>query len=206
MSSALEMADALRPLEAAYLFSADGSRLPEATEVWLVRHGDCYAGQGRDRSARGDDDPPLSARGRQQARRLGERIRRVGVTAVYSSPLRRAVETARSMTDRVEIEPRLTSVATALDQNGLRREAEDPGQVIARMGAAVADAVATHPGRRVVMVGHGVAITTYLTHIMGLEFGLLRLPPYFASVNIVLVSGDHQMVGSLADVSHLEGP
>src|SRR5215469_13645816 len=102
MSSGLEMADALRPMEAAHLFSADGARLPEATEIWLVRHGDCYAGQGRDRSARGgDDDPPLSARGREQARRLGERIRRVGVSAVYSSPLRRAVETARSMTDRV---------------------------------------------------------------------------------------------------------
>ena len=205
MSSGRELRDAVRPMEAAFVLSADGARLPGATEVWLVRHGACYHGQDRDRWAGHSDDPPLSAAGRQQAERLGRRIRRLGASAVYSSPLRRAVETARSITDRVELEPRLTAVAHELDQRGHLRAAEDPGQVVARMGAAVADAVAAHRGGRVVMVGHGVAIVSYLTHLMGLEFGVLRLPPYYASVNIVLVSGEHRIVGSLADISHLEG-
>src|SRR5919197_68544 len=45
---------------------------------------------------------------------------------------------------------------------------EPPERVVERMRAAVADAVAAHPGRRVVMIGHGVAILHYLCDVMRL--------------------------------------
>ena len=82
---------------------------------------------------------------------------------------------------------------------------ELPDEVLARMREALADVVAAHPGGRVVVVGHAMAILVYLCDVLHVEFGTLRLLPYYTSVNIVRVLGDRRMVGSLADVAHLEG-
>ena len=57
---------------------------------------------------------------------------------------------------------------------------------------------------RVIMVGHGVAIFQYLCDLLGLQFGSLRLFPYYTSVNVVRALGERRRVGSLADVAHLE--
>ena len=190
------MASAMRAIEAAFLVDAHGATLPGATEVWLVRHGDCYTGIT-------GEDPPLSDQGAEQVRRLARRLGRLRFDAVYSSPLRRAVETARAVAGEVTIDERLVEVATELE-DGHVHPAERPDQVLERMRAAVGDAVAAHPGGRVLMVGHGVAILGYLCDVLRLEFGSLRLLPYYTSVNIVRVLGDRRMVGSLADVAHLQ--
>jgi hypothetical protein len=54
------------------------------------------------------------------------------------------------------------------------------------------------------MVGHGVAILVYLCDVLRLEYGQLRLLPYYTSVNVVRILGDRRMVGALADTSHLD--
>jgi 2,3-bisphosphoglycerate-dependent phosphoglycerate mutase len=190
------MASAMRSIEAAFLVDGRGATIEGATEVWLVRHGDCYDGITT-------EDPPLSPQGREQARRLGERVRRLRVDAVYASPLRRAVETARAITADVLVDERLVEVHTELE-DGHVQPAERPGEVLARMRAAVSDAVAAHPAGRVLMIGHALAIMGYLCDVLRMEFGALRLLPYYTSVNIVRVLGDRRMVGSLADVAHLE--
>jgi probable phosphoglycerate mutase len=182
----------MRSIEAAFLIGVEG-----ATEVWLVRHADCYD------DPSGAGDPPLSPRGREQAERLGRRLNRLGYDALYASPLQRALETARTVTDDIRVEERLVEVATSLE-DGHIEVTEGPEQVLERMKGAVADAVAAHAGGRVVMVGHGVAILGYLCDVLRLEFGTLRLLPYYTSVNIVRVLGDRRMAGSLADVAHLE--
>ena len=74
-----------------------------------------------------------------------------------------------------------------------------------RMSAAVTDAVNAHPGGRVVMVTHGVAIVNYLCDVLRVEPGRLRLLPYYTSLNVVRVLGNRRMAGALADVAHLEG-
>ena len=83
-----QLMQAMRSLEAIFLIGLEG-----VTEVLLVRHADCY------RDMTDVIDPPLSSVGREQARRLADRINRREPTAVYSSPLRRAAETARAITD-----------------------------------------------------------------------------------------------------------
>jgi broad specificity phosphatase PhoE len=64
----------------------------DTTEVLLIRHAHHdWRAQSRD----GDlGDPPLSEKGRQQALRLAQRLRGLPIDAVYSSTLRRAIETA----------------------------------------------------------------------------------------------------------------
>ena len=66
---------AMRALEAAFLIGVEG-----VTEIWLVRHADCY------QDIVDVTDPPLSSLGREQAARLAKRIRRAKPAAVYSSP------------------------------------------------------------------------------------------------------------------------
>jgi len=190
--SAGDVARAMRSLERAYLIGVDG-----VTEVWLVRHADVYEG------LQDVDDPTLSPRGREQAKRLAERVRLVGVTAVYSSSHRRALETARDLAQDVRIDPRLTEARARFI--GGRLGVEEPADsIVERMRAAVGEAVAAHPGGRVAMVGHGIAILNYLCDVLQLAPGTLRLFPACPSISIVRVRGDRQAAGALCDVAHLE--
>lgn len=186
------LSGAMRSIEAAFLIGVPGT-----TEVWLVRHGDCYD------DVPGTGDPSLSPRGREQAAKLADRLNRIGYDALYASPLRRALETALSVTSEFQLDDRLVEVRTTLE-DGRVEVAEQPEQVLARISAAVSDAVATYPGGRVIMVGHGVAILGYLCDVLRLEFGSLRVLPYYTSISTVRVLGERRMVGSLADVAHLE--
>ena len=63
-----------------------------STRIFLIRHGATVL-TAEDRFA-GATDVELSEEGREQARRLGERLRTENVSAVYASPLGRTVETA----------------------------------------------------------------------------------------------------------------
>jgi broad specificity phosphatase PhoE len=191
---------AVRSLEAAFLLDGEGRRLEGATEVWLVRHGACYDGAADPTQ----DDPPLSPRGREQARRLAARLERAGFDAVHSSPLRRALETARIVTPGVRVDDRLVEVEIEV-RDGHLAVVEPADRVRERMRAAVDAAIEAHPGGRVVVVAHALAILAYVTDVMRLDLGALRLLPYYTSVSVVRALGERRMVGSLADVAHLEG-
>jgi len=183
----------MRSLEAAFLIGLEG-----VTEVWLVRHADCY------RDMVTADDPPLSALGREQAQRLAARVKRANVAAVYSSPFRRALETARAITADVRVDDRLVEMALEIDLDGTLDFKESPESALRRMRDVIDDVVAAHEGRRVVLVGHGAAIIACLTDVMRLEPGRLRMLPYYTSISTVRVLGDHRMVGALGDTAHLE--
>jgi probable phosphoglycerate mutase len=200
---AAEVTRIMRRVEQAFLFGVPGT-----TEAWLIRHGDCY----QDMVEPGD--PPLSSLGREQARRVGDRVRQAGVAAVYSSDSRRALETAQAISEEVVKDPRLREIEndpTAAVQMILNRHqsfTETAEAVAKRMHEAVDTAAATHPGGRVAIVSHGVAILCYVGSLMGLEIPAgLRLLPYYTSVTVVRVNLalDRRMVGSLVDATHLAG-
>jgi broad specificity phosphatase PhoE len=192
-AGAERLTQAMRALEAAYLIGVDG-----VTEIWLVRHGDCY------QDMADGDDPPLSALGRHQAERLAERAKRARLGAVYSSPYRRALETAKAITDDVHIDRRLVEMELELTNEGGFEFVEKPDRVIERMSSAIDAIAAAHPRQRVIAVTHGAAIVAYLTHVLRLEPGQLRLLPYYTSVTVIRALGDRRMVGGLADLAHLE--
>ncbi len=187
------MTHAMKSLEAAFLIGVEG-----VTEIWLVRHADCYEDMSE------GDDPPLSPLGRKQAGLLAKRVRALEPAAVYSSPYRRALETARSIADDVRVDDRLVEMEMELGDGGTFDFTEPSASVIERMSAAINDMAKTHPGKRVIVVAHGAAMIMFLTHVLRLEPGQLRFLPYFTSVNVVRVLGDTQMVGTLGDTAHLE--
>jgi probable phosphoglycerate mutase len=188
-----DVARSIRQIERRYLIGVEG-----ATEVLLIRHADIYEGDP------GGDDPPLSALGRIQAARLAARLRPLRPAAVYTSPLRRAVETAAAIDVGCIVDARLVEAETAVGER-LHVEVREPGaEIVSRMTAAVDEAVAAHPGKRLVMISHGVAILHYLSRVMRLEYGRLRVYPYFTGINVVRALDDLRMVGSLGDIAHLE--
>jgi probable phosphoglycerate mutase len=188
-----QMTSSMRSLEAAFLIGVEG-----VTEIWLVRHGDSY------QDMTDVADPPLSALGRTQAEHLAKRVRARKPATVYSSPYRRALETARLMSDDVHIDARLIEMDMVLRDDGELEFKELPASVIERMSAAINDIVTAHPGERVIAVSHGAAMIVFLTHALRLEPGQLRFLPYYTSVNVLRVLGDRQIVGTLGDTSHLE--
>ncbi len=184
---------AMRSLEAAFLIGIEG-----VTEVWMVRHADSY------RDGVTSDDPPLSAVGREQAQRVGARVRRAGPAAVYASPYRRAMETAHAITGDVKVDDRLVEVALEIADDGTLDFKETPDSVTSRMTAVVEDVVRAHEGKRVVMVSHGAAIVALLADVMNIEPGRLHLFPYYTSISTLRVLGDRRFVGSIGDVGHLD--
>jgi probable phosphoglycerate mutase len=192
-AGAERLTQAMRSLEAAFLIGVEG-----VTEIWLVRHGDCYEDMAE------GPDPPLSPLGHRQAELLAERVRRLGDVAVYSSPLRRAIETARVITPDVREDPRLVEIDLELGENGSLDFKEPPASVIERMRAAVDDIVVANPGKHVVVVTHGIALMAYISDVLRIEAGQLRVLPFYTSVSVVRALGDRRMVGGIADTAHLE--
>src|ERR1700694_3505848 len=121
-SGSEQVTRAMRALEAVFLIGVEG-----VTEVWLVRHADCY------QDIVDIADPPLSALGREQSARLADRVRRVRPAAIYSSPYRRAMETAKAISDDVRVDERLVEMALEVNEDGSLDLREPPLDVTERM-------------------------------------------------------------------------
>ncbi len=76
---------------------------PATVELLLARHGQTADNAGG--LILGHRDPPLSDVGREQAAQLAERARQAGVAALWTSPLRRARETADVAAAVLRLEP-----------------------------------------------------------------------------------------------------
>jgi len=131
--------------------------VPDSTAD-LVRHGrTSLNAEGR---FRGRLDVPLDDEGRRQAEAAAERLAAVDLAAVYSSPLRRALETAQPIAARhgleVQIEERLVDLDHGAWEGLTAAEAEaqdpqayglwlDPLSAAPPGGEPVADALTRAP-------------------------------------------------------------
>ena len=190
----------MRGIEAVFLFGE-----PDATEIWLCRHADCYLDMGA------EPDPPLSSWGRGQAAKLAERARRTGVDAVYASNMRRAIETAEAIGVPVQVDERLRefgndarSAAEAAMEADQVTWTEDIEAAQARIRDCLDEIAAAHPGQRVVAVAHGGIILAHLCDLMHVEFPHLRILPYYTSVTVIRHRDGKRRVGSIGDTAHLE--
>jgi probable phosphoglycerate mutase len=151
--------------------------------LWLVRHGESAGNL--DPGLRRSDDPPLTARGREQAARAAAALAAAGVDAVLSSPLRRARETAEVIAAAAGLEAGAVAGFAEVGMGALadagtpegraEREAifgawlagdfrrafpggEDFAAVMRRVGEGLRALSARAPGSRVALVTHRMAI------------------------------------------------
>lgn len=167
---------------------------PPSSVLIFVRHGET-AGN-RDRVFQ-TYDTPLSAVGRMQALRLAERLGAEGpMHHLYSSDLRRTMETAMIIGERLGLQPVLTPALRELDvgdwkgrsypeiearyaggleawiaAGGVERLPGPAGECLADVEARaipfVEDLAARHAGERVVIVSHGLTLAIVLAHLQG---------------------------------------
>lgn len=171
------------------------SRVTGSTRIILVRHGMC-APAGRTLAGR-RDGIHLSELGRVQASRLAGHLKATHVTAVYTSPVDRAVETANAIGEGVgapvESIPDLTEFdfgawtgreMTALQQdpgwmrfNAYRSGTRAPNgelalEAQARAVTALYRLAARHVDQRIVVVTHADVIRSILAHVLGMPLDL----------------------------------
>jgi broad specificity phosphatase PhoE len=164
------------------------------TRLYLVRHGATQL-TAEDRFA-GSTGVDLSDEGRWQATKLGERLEQEGITAVYSSPLSRALETARIASGALKLpieerdglreihhghwEGMARSVVEQQFADEYAAWEEDPftfapegGEsgvaVLARALPVIRDIVTRHPGQHVLVVSHKATLRLLLSSLLGFD-------------------------------------
>src|SRR5215469_11209600 len=76
-----------------------------AAELFIVRHADAIPEVDEIIPGGIYDDLPLSGTGRKQALALAERLSGTSFNVIYSSPLKRCLETASPLAERLGLEP-----------------------------------------------------------------------------------------------------
>lgn len=148
------------------------------TTILLARHGE--TDWNRELRFQGHADPPLDEAGREQAAELSAALAREALAAIYSSPLRRALETAELIAAPHRLEPVQVAALREVDvgswQGLTRAEVEkrfpeqyarwldggqgwEDGETYEEMGervvAVLLELAAVHTGERILAVTHG---------------------------------------------------
>ena len=194
-------------------------------DLLLIRH----ALPQRVELVEGPADPDLSPEGWTQAGRLAAWLASEGLDAVYSSPLRRALQTAEPLAEvtghavRVvdglaewdrqassyipieELQAAGDPVWKSLAAGALHELGVDAPSFQGRVVEAVASIVADHPGETVAAVCHGGVLNAYLANVLGIDRVLFYAPDY-TCINRVRISGSGvRSVRTLNETPHLRG-
>jgi broad specificity phosphatase PhoE len=197
----------------------------------IARHGQtAWNHEGR---LQGQTDVELSAFGREQARRLGDRLAAEQIDAAYASDLGRCWETATIALNGRDVElapdPGLREVNLGAWQ-GLRWDqlrAERPDEVAwvdqdvgnhappggetraelqARVVASLTAIAARHADQRVFVVSHGGALRAYLCWLLLADLrATRRIELDNCGLIVVELHGERTLLVTWNDVSHLHG-
>ena len=151
------------------------------TEILLARHGE--TDWNRESRFQGHADPPLNELGRRQATELAEALAGEELAAAYTSPLRRARETAEVIATRHSLPAVPVEGLREVDVgswSGLTRaeiserfpdaehhDGETREEHLVRVLAAVEHIAHSHPGQRVLIVSHGGSLRALRRHCTG---------------------------------------
>jgi len=174
-----------------------------ATTILLIRHGETVGN--REGLFRGQKDFPLNENGKIQAKALAEELRAWKLDAIHSSPLSRALETARPLADLQGLpvieEPGFTNIHLAdwegvakkwVEENQpalwkvwvseperLRRPgAETLAQVQERAFSALEKIVRNEVGKTVVVVSHRAVLKPLIARCLDIP------APYFWKIHM----------------------
>ncbi|MGH7409379.1 MAG: histidine phosphatase family protein [Candidatus Methylomirabilales bacterium] len=200
------------------------------SKVYIVRHGESV--WNLEQRLQGGRDPALSEAGYRQAARVAEVLEGLGVAAVYSSPLRRAAETARIIAGALRVPLHLHADLREIGMGSwegmpfrdlLARDGEayrawiaapadclppggEPMAAFAdRVMAALGEVREKYPRNDAVVVTHGVVARVLVARTLGLALNqIYRLRVSNCSVSCLTFGGDFPRVGLLNQVGHLE--
>ena len=182
------------------------------TQFWLIRHGELAEDvKGR---VYGSLDIGLSDRGRTQMAQVAEYLKAISFSAIYTSPMRRAIESARFLGSDVRIVPEFRELnfgifeGLAYDDIAARypdwyaqwmetpTEFQFPdGESFVEMHARVIGAFEPirreHEGQSVAIVSHAGVNRILLAHAMGMpHHAIFRISQDYSAINLLTYRGD----------------
>lgn len=199
------------------------------TRFIIVRHGETtWNKEGR---YQGQQDTPLSSRGREQGEKVALALRDIPIHAVYASPLRRAYETAEMCARYhhlpVQREARLLEINHGDWEGRLAQEiqvqypellhkwhttvvgvrmpgGETLAEVQHRAMAAIYDMVARHDGQTVLVVGHDAVNKAVLCHCLDISLEhFWHIKQDNTCINVVEYQDGHFRMVLLNSTCHL---
>ena len=191
-------------------------------ELLLIRH----ALPVRIEDAQGPADPELSEEGRRQAERLAVWLSGEQVDAVWSSPLRRARETAAPLAEVTGHEVVIDDELAEFDRDAdfyipmeeLKAEndprwhelvdgtwtAEETAEAFeAGVVRAMERVIEANPSKRVAVVCHGGVINAYLAHVLGLNVPMFFYPAYAGISRVMAARSGERSIASVNEAAHL---
>jgi broad specificity phosphatase PhoE len=206
------------------------ARTTMPTRVYLIRHAETEVTT-EDRFA-GSRDLPLNDEGREHAEELGTRLGGFELDAIYSSPLRRALETAQVVAQPHGLEVTVVAALRELDHGhweGLTRQevkqrfpqeyaayerdsldsapagGEPAHAVIERAAPALLEIVHAHPDQTVGVVSHKTTNRLLIAYFLGIDLKRYRdrLGQRPACLNVLDFASDGDVkLMLLNDISH----
>jgi probable phosphoglycerate mutase len=178
----------------------------------------------------GPADPDLSEAGWQQARLLAEYLAAEQIDAVYSSPMRRAVQTATPLSEATGLTPRLEDDVAEYDRHsneyipveelkatndprwkemldgGWNVAEETEQEFVDRVFRGIESIIDANQSAKVAVVCHGGVINAYIARILGLGNQRGFFYPNYTSIHRIAAarSGERSVV-TINETSHLRG-
>lgn len=200
------------------------------TKVYLVRHGQTAWNVGE--IFRGRADIPLDETGKREAHLAGEALKDEALSAVYSSPLSRSMETAENIAKfhGLSVIPldAIIDISYGEWEGSANQEIQEkypelhalwlnepnkvqfPGgesldQVRARTMAALDDLIAKHKDESIVLVAHRVPNKVICCSLLGLDNShFWRIQQDTASTNLFTHRDGQWIISFLNDTSYLK--
>lgn len=196
--------------------------------IFLVRHAEST--WNTQKKIQGQKDPPLSPYGKREAKLVGKRFKELSFNGVCSSPLKRAIETARTIVGKrvdISIDEDLREICLGkwegktlpqirkqygdkFDRWAVRPDripvpgGEDFKAFVRRVKKAIRKIERSSPDGNVLIVGHGGVISTYVTVVLNIKpVDVWCVTVKNASVTIVEVKDGMRRLVTFNDISHL---
>jgi broad specificity phosphatase PhoE len=219
------------PRNRCHSFNLDGPTMSEKI-LLLIRHGATPANTARPYTLQGLlPDPDLNEEGLRQAEAAARAVARWPLTRIFTSPLRRAQQTAQVIADQrglpLEVVPALVEVDVGLWSGLTWEEVErrwpnehrafhdDPerhgylkgenlGQVRDRVLPELQALIDRSPESAVLVVSHGVVNRVLLAHWIGIPLRYARqLPQDNGGINVVRIHQNQVKVRTVNAADHL---
>lgn len=178
-------------------------------------------------SGTGVADPGLDQTGEEQARTLSQWMKLEDLTAIYSSPARRALETIRPIRGQVGLDVRIDQRFAEFDYGAseyvpieqLKAEGDQRWQRMKRgqfydpdidpvafrqaVVQATEEVIEQHPGKVIAICTHAGVINAYAGHVLGISTPLWFAPDYTSISRIGASRSGGRSIVSLNETCHL---